>query len=148
TVKRKIFTVDSDERPELRSRGVAVTDFDEYLRGVLGLTPAWHASFRRARHDVCVESIETGNAFVISYDHSTIVDDAGGGGPGLAGLVQCEIGHRFSQSLAPVDYRQVHTDLAILRTLLNDFFERQSIVHYQRHESKLTFLRRQHAGVR
>lgn len=148
TVKRKIFTADTDERPELRSRGVAVTDFDDHLRSVLGLTPAWHASFRRARHDVCVESIETGNVFVISYDHSTIVDDTGAAVPGLAELTQCEIEYLHSQSLAPVDFRQVRTDLAVVRTLLNDFFDRRSIANYQRHESKLTFLRRQHAGVR
>ena len=102
-------------------------DFADYLRDVLGLTPAWHASFRRTRHDVSVESIETGNAYVISYDRSTIVDDTGAAIAGLAELSQCEIEYLYSQSLDPVSYRSVRQDLATLRGLLSDYFDQRGI---------------------
>ena len=148
TVKRKTFTADVDERPELRSRGVSITgDFADHIRDVLGLTPAWHASFRRTRHDVSVESIETGNAYVISYDRCTIVDDTGAPTAGLAELTQCEIEYIYSQSLEPVSYQSVRQDLATLRGLLGDYFEQRGIANYQRHESKLTFLRNQHVAA-
>jgi hypothetical protein len=148
TVKRKTFTADVDERPELRSRGVPITgDFADHVRDVLGLTPAWHASFRRTRHDVSVESIETGNAYVISYDRSTIVDDSGAAIAGLPELTQCEIEYIYSQSLDQVSYRSVRQDLATLRGLLSDYFDQRGIANYQRHESKLTFLRNQHVAA-
>lgn len=148
TVKRKIFTADVAERPELRSRGVPITgDFADHIRDVLGLTPTWHASFRRTRHDVSVESIETGNAYVISFDRSTIVDDSGAAIAGLAELSQCEIEYIYSQSLEPVSYQSVRQDLDTLRGLVSDYFDQRGIRNYQRHESKLTFLRNQHVAA-
>jgi hypothetical protein len=123
-------------------------DLGCHVRDVLKLNPAWQASFRRARHDVSVESIETGNAFVISYDRSTIIDETGAQVPGLDELYQCEIEYIYSQSLAPVSYQSVRRDLATLRELLSRYFAQRGIANYQRHESKLTFLRNQHAGVR
>ncbi|MEO6703234.1 MAG: hypothetical protein ABI140_22245, partial [Jatrophihabitantaceae bacterium] len=149
TVKRKIFSVDTDERPELRNRGVDVGgDFEAYLAETMRLTPAWHASFRRIRYDVSVESIETGNVFGIAYDRSTIIDDAGSPVPGADELTQCEIEYIYSQSLAPIDFDSVRADLGRLRVLMSDYFARRSIENYQRHESKLTYLRSQHAAAR
>jgi hypothetical protein len=149
TVKRKIFTVDTDERPELRNRGVDVGgDFEAHIRDVMHLIPAWHASFRRVRYDVSVESIETGNVFGIAYDRSTIIDDAGQRVPGLDELSQCEIEYIYSQSLAPIGFDVVRDDLAQLRVLVSDYFDRRQIENYQTHESKLTYLRNQHAAFR
>lgn len=149
TVKRKIFTVDTDERPELRSRGVDVQgDFETHIRDVMHLTPAWHASFRRVRYDVSVESIETGNVFGIAYDRSTIIDDEGRRVTGLDELTQCEIEYIYSQSLAPISFDVVREDLARLRVLVSDYFDQRKIENYQRHESKLTYLRNQHAARR
>ena len=148
TVKRKLFTVDTDERPELRSRGVEVdVDFETHIRQTMGLEPTWHASFRRIRYDVSVESIDTGNVFGIAYDRCTIIDDEGKPVPGLDELVQCEIEYIYSQSLAPIGFDSVRDDLAQLRVLVGDWFAERSITNYQTHESKLTFLRNQYATL-
>ncbi|HTZ43555.1 MAG TPA: hypothetical protein VMB79_06805 [Jatrophihabitans sp.] len=149
TVKRKIFTADTDERPELRSRGVEVgADLAAHLRDSLGLTPAWHASFRRIRYDVSVESIATGNVFGLAFDRSTIIDEDGRPAAGAPELVQCEIEYIYSQTLGTATYDSVRADLAELRVLVGHFFDRNGIENYQTHESKLTFLRNQHAGAR
>jgi hypothetical protein len=149
TVKRKLFTADTDERPEERTRGVqAGPDLGAHVREVLGLTPAWHASFRRIRYDVSVEAIESGNVFGIAFDRCTIIDEAGARIPGLPELTQCEIEYIYCQALTELGYDSVRADLVSLRTTLSDFFDRQGIPNYQRHESKLTFLRNQHVAAR
>jgi hypothetical protein len=148
TVKRKLFTVDTDERPEQRTRGVQVgPDLAAHVREELGLTPAWRASFRRIRYDVSVEAIESGNVFGIAYDRCTIIDDAGARIPGLPELVQCEIEYIYCQALTDTSFDSVRADLVSLRSTLSDYFDRQGIENYQRHESKLTFLRNQHVAV-
>jgi len=149
TVKRKLFTTDTDERPELRTRGVEVgADLAAHIRDTLGLTPAWNASFRRIRYDVSVESISSGNVFGLAFDRCTIIDANGGRIAGLPELTQCEIEYIYSQTLGEATYDSVRADLAELRVLVSEFFDRRGIENYQRHESKLTFLRNQHAGVR
>lgn len=148
TVKRKIFTEDTDERPELRSRGVDVgAGFESHIREVMNLTPGWNASFRRVRYDVSVESIQNGNVFGIAYDRSTIIDSDGVPIPGLAELTQCEIEYIYSQSLSPVDFDSVRQDLGELRELMTAYFAQHGIENYQRHESKLTFMRNQYAAA-
>jgi hypothetical protein len=123
-------------------------DFETYLRQEMQLTPTWHASFRRIRYDLSVESIETGNVFGIAFDRCVIVDEQGQRVSGLAELVQCEIEYIYSQTLGEATYDTVRADLAELRVLVSEFFDRRGVENYQRHESKLTFLRNQHAGVR
>ena len=148
TVKRKLFTADTDERPELRSRGVEVNvDFETHIRQTMGLEPTWHASFRRIRYDVSVESIDTGNVFGIAYDRCTIIDDEGKPVPGLDELVQCEIEYIYSQSLSPIGFDSVRDDLAQLRVLVSNWYDERGITNYQTHESKLTFLRNQYATL-
>jgi hypothetical protein len=149
TVKRKLFTTDTDERPETRTRGVEIgPDLGAHVRDVLGLNPAWHASFRRIRYDVSVEAIESGNVYGIAYDRNTIIDDAGQPVPGVPELVQCEIEYIYCQALAGTSYESVRADLVSLRTTLSDYFDARGIENYQRHESKLTFLRNQHVAAR
>ncbi len=149
TVKRKLFTADIDERPELRNRGVQVgTDLDAHVRGELGLTPAWHASFRRIRYDISVEAIDSGNVFGIAFDRSTIIDESGRRIAGPPELVQCEIEYIYCQALTGADWDAVRADLVSLRTSLSDYFDQRGIDNYQRHESKLTFLRNQHVALR
>lgn len=148
TVKRKLFTTDTDERPETRTRGVKVdTDRETHVRSVLGLTPAWHANFRRIRYDVSVEAIATGNVFGIAYDRCTVVDDDGNRLPGVPELLQCELEYIYCQALTGADYATVRTDLASLRSVLSDYFDQRGIANYQRHESKLTFLRNLHVAA-
>ena len=145
TVKRKLFTSDTDERPETRTRGVQVEgDLEAHVRKVLGLTPAWHASFRRIRYDVSVEAIESGNVFGIAYDRCTVVDEAGHRVPDVPELLQCELEYIYCQALQGADYSSVRDDLASLRTVLSAYFDDRGIENYQRHESKLTFLRNLH----
>lgn len=149
TVKRKLFTADTDERPETRNRGVEVgADLAAHVRDELGLTPAWHASFRRIRYDVSVEAIGSGNVFGIAFDRNTIIDEAGQRIPGLPELVQCEIEYIYCQALTGADWDSVRADLVSLRTALSAYFDQRGIDNYQRHESKLTFLRNQHVALR
>lgn len=149
TVKRKLFTADVDERPEIRNRGVEVgSDLAAHVRDELGLTSAWHASFRRIRYDISVEAISSGNVFGIAFDRSTIIDEAGRRVPGLPELVQCETEYIYCQALTGADWDSVRADLVSLRTALSDYFDQRGIGNYQRHESKLTFLRNQHVALR
>jgi hypothetical protein len=146
TVKRKIFTEDADERVELRNRGVDCgPDLEAYVRDVMGLTPAWSASFRRVRYDISVEAITSGNVIVISYDRCTIVDGSGRPVPGAPELTQCEMEYIYCQTLAEATFDSVRQDLDRLRELMSCYFDQRGIENYQRHESKLTFLRNYHA---
>jgi hypothetical protein len=145
TVKRKLFTKDTDERRELRNRGVEVgADFETYLRDVLGLAPAWNASFRRLRYDVSVESIVSGNVFGIAFDRCIVIDQSGQRVAGAAELSQCEMEYIYSQALTGATFDGVRDDLDSLRQLMTGYFEQRGIGNYQTHESKLTFLRNQH----
>ncbi|HEU5269739.1 MAG TPA: hypothetical protein VFU36_07430 [Jatrophihabitans sp.] len=148
TVKRKLFTADTDERPETRTRGVRIdTDLATHVRNVLGLTPDWHASFRRIRYDVSVEAIGSGNVFGIAYDRCTVIDQDGQRIPGMPELLQCELEYIYCQALTGADYASVRADLASLRMVLGDWFDQRGIENYQRHESKLTFLRNLHVAA-
>ena len=118
------------------------------MRDELGLTPAWHASFRRIRYDISVEAIGSGNVFGIAFDRSTIIDEAGRRVSGLPELVQCETEYIYCQALTGADWDSVRADLVSLRTALSDYFDQRGIDNYQRHESKLTFLRNQHVALR
>lgn len=149
TVKRKLFTTDIDERPEIRNRGVEVgSDLAAHVRDELGLTSAWHASFRRIRYDISVEAVSSGNVFGIAFDRSTIIDEDGRRVSGLPELVQCETEYIYCQALTGADWDSVRADLVSLRTALSDYFDQRGIDNYQRHESKLTFLRNQHVALR
>ncbi len=147
TVKRKIYTEDTDERVELRTRGVDIGDDpSRYIREVMRLTPSWNASFRRVRYDVSVEAIESGNVIGIAYDRSTIIDEYGVPVPGTAELTQCEMEYIYSQALTGATFESVRADLSTLREIMSGYFDRRQIQNYQRHESKLTFLRNQHVA--
>ncbi|HEX8093587.1 hypothetical protein [Jatrophihabitans sp.] len=148
TVKRKIYTEDTDERVELRKRNVEVADYEAYLRDVLGLTPAWNASFRRVRYDVYVEAIESGNVIAITYDRSIVIDRSGRRIPAAAELTQCEMEYAYSLALTGATFDSVRQDLDRLRVLMSTYFDERGIENYQRHESKLTFLRDQYASLR
>jgi hypothetical protein len=78
------------------------------------------------RHEVSVESIETGNVFVISFERSTIVDGAGVALPGRPELRQCQLEYRYSQSLGPVSQHSVRRDLATLHGLLAGYVGQQA----------------------
>jgi hypothetical protein len=148
TVKRKIFTEDTDERVELRQRHVEISgDLEAYVREVMALTPAWKASFRRIRYDMSVEAIESGNVIVIAYDHSTIIDESGRPVAGAAELTQCEMEYVYSQALVGATFASVRADLDRLRQLMSSYFDERGIGNYQRHESKLTFLRNHYARL-
>ncbi|HEY0167328.1 MAG TPA: hypothetical protein VGB75_09815 [Jatrophihabitans sp.] len=149
TVKRKIYTEDTDERVEIRDRGVKVgPDLEAYVRDVMGLTPAWNASFRRARYDITVEAHDSGNVIGIAYDQCVVIDESGGRVAGAAELTQCEMEYLYSQSLTGATFESVRQDLSHLRGLMDSYFDERGIENYQRHESKLTFLRNQHAALR
>lgn len=149
TVKRKIFTEDADERIELRNRHVDVgSDLEAYLRDVMALTPAWNASFRRVRYDVYVEAVESGNVIAITYDRSIVIDEAGHRVPAAAELTQCEMEYAYSLALTGATFASVRQDLDSLRVLMSAYFDSHQIENYQRHESKLTFLRDQRASLR
>lgn len=149
TVKRKIFTEDADERIELRNRHVEVgTDFKAYLRDVMALTPAWDASFRRVRYDVYVEAIHSGNVIAITYDRNIVIDKSGNRIPAAAELTQCEMEYAYSLALTGATFSSVRQDLDRLRVLMSAYFDERRIDNYQRHESKLTFLRDQYASLR
>lgn len=149
TVKRKIYTEDADERIELRNRHVDVgADLEAYLRDVMGLTPAWNASFRRVRYDVYAEAIDSGNVIAITYDRSIVIDRSGHRIPAAAELTQCEMEYAYSLALTGATYDSVRRDLDRLRVLMSAYFDEHHIDNYQRHESKLTFLRDQYARLR
>lgn len=146
TVKRKIFAQDTDERPELRSRGVKIgADLAAHVREEMGLEPDWQATFRRIRYDVSVEHVGSGNVFGIAFDRSTIIDEDGHRVPGADELVQCEIEYIYSQSITAEDFADVRRDLADLRVSVADWFRSRGLDFYETHESKLTWLRNQHA---
>ena len=146
TVKRKIFAHDTDERPELRSRGVKIgTDLAAHIRDEMKLEPDWQASFRRIRYDVSVEHIRSGNVFGIAFDRSTIIDAEGRRVAGADELVQCEIEYIYSQAITAADFEDVRQDLADLRVSVADWFRSRGLHFYETHESKLTWLRNQHA---
>lgn len=145
TVKRKIFSTDTDERPELRSKGIEVgADRAAHVRDVLGLTPDWNASFRRIRYDVSVEHVRSGNVFGIAFDRSTVIDEDGVRIESRPELVQCEIEYIYSQSITPLGFDSVRADLADLRVSVADWFRSRGLHFYETHESKLTWLRNQH----
>ncbi len=149
TVKRKIYTEDADERIELRNRHVDIgTDLETYLHDVMALTPAWNASFRRVRYDVYVEAVDSGNVIAITYDRSTVIDRSGHLIPAAAELTQCEMEYAYSLALTGATYSSVRQDLDRLRILMSAYFDERGIDNYQRHESKLTFLREQYARLR
>jgi hypothetical protein len=149
TVKRKIFTEDTDERIELRNRHVDVgADREAYLRDVMALTPAWNAHFRRVRYDVYVEALESGNVIGIAFDRSIVIDEAGRRIPAAAELTQCEMEYAYSVALTGATFASVRQDLDRLRVLMSAYFDEHQIDNYQRHESKLTFLRDQYANLR
>lgn len=148
TVKRKIYPEDADERTELRNRHVDVgTDHEAYLRDVMGLTPAWNANFRRVRYDVYTQAIDSGNVIAITYDRSIVIDRSGHRIPAAAELTQCEMEYAYSLALTGATYDSVRRDLDRLRVLMSAYFDEHGIDNYQRHESKLTFLRDQYARL-
>jgi len=96
-VKHKAFSQDAVRRREIRQRNIVVPDglmHESAQRRAPGARVVYRGEFMREKYDVGVESLETGNHYLITFDRCTARD--------RSPLEQCEIEYIRSRTLFPV----------------------------------------------
>jgi hypothetical protein len=137
-VKEKRFTADGVTRRENVSLGVAIDAVDEYLASrFTGEELRAMPPFRRIRYDVDVESLETGNHFVVSTDLCIVP-------PSGETLRQCEIEYVDTRSLQPP--RVVMSELRALRDAVENLLRGAGLEVRNSVQSKLSFIRQVQAA--
>lgn len=134
--KKKIYEDDSLERWERNYENQWVEGdkqqcLEQYFSYKISPFPAW----RRTRCDIGVESIDSGNVFMVNMDDCRVI----GGELPIGRLQQCEIEYMSTNGIPDREsiYREFHTLANYVLALLEELNLQPIKTYY----SKLTFLR-------
>ena len=108
---------------------------DEYVRATFAVEPRALPPFRRARYDVHVESLPSGNVYSLVFDRSTVV------GREDAVLHQAEVEYVHSRTLEDPDVGTMLTELEAVAQWVRRLLASERVAFTEGYYSKLSFLR-------